>query len=129
MNMSEDSVPRYLCVSIESILSSATPKTDPLPTVDMDDTSLDDFLADEGSEDGDDATDLEDGAADPEDDATEPGGSETEPDDSVNTGSVDPATTTSQWAGDGVTCADCGGSVERVWESEAGLVCATCKEW
>ena len=85
----------------------------------MDDTSLDEFL-DSGSE------------SDSERPATGDHPDEAESGDGTERAASDgaaPATTTSRWAADGVVCALCESSVQRVWESADGLVCAACKEW
>lgn len=106
----------------------------------MDNTSLDDFLATEdgADTDGDDAAgddtargDAGEGTestAGPESDDG-PVGGDPAPAAATDTAAVAPATTTSQWAADGVACAVCEAAAERVWESPDGLVCAACKEW
>ena len=42
---------------------------------------------------------------------------------------TEPATATYRWDPDGVECPACGATVDRLWSSEAGQVCAECKEW
>ncbi|WP_302082388.1 DUF7573 domain-containing protein [Salinibaculum rarum] len=102
----------------------------------MDETSLDDFLSEDDSEerataDGDasatDATDTADATneADTADSDVERADDEPPEDGDA----VEPAQTTSRWDADGVVCTECGDSTERGWESQTGLVCAACKEW
>jgi formamidopyrimidine-DNA glycosylase len=102
----------------------------------MSDRSLDEFL---GSDDADaDATDADaaaeaSGAEESETESTEGGdsvrgdreGNGGETDDDV----VEPATSTYVRKPAGTPCEACGESVERQWESDAGLVCPDCKEW
>jgi hypothetical protein len=95
----------------------------------MDDTSLDDFLSGDDSEETASATDeSESDVREPASDSTR---SQQEPDDSAvtDTESAPPALSTSRWDADGVSCAACGETVQRVWDAPDGLVCATCKEW
>ncbi|MFB6141137.1 MAG: hypothetical protein ABEJ26_11970 [Halosimplex sp.] len=47
----------------------------------------------------------------------------------VDPATVDPAESTYAWSGDGGVCDACGGTVERRWRSDDGLVCPDCKEW
>lgn len=42
---------------------------------------------------------------------------------------ADPAVATYRWDPDGVECAACGESVERLWNADEGFVCEACKEW
>lgn len=95
----------------------------------MDDTSLDDFL---GSEDSDTADDDSENNGTPE----TVGDEDDEGDNADSAGATDetgdgitPATTTYQFAPAGKSCAACGETVTRRWESESGLVCGECKEW
>jgi hypothetical protein len=44
-------------------------------------------------------------------------------------GDAEPAAVTYRWEPDGVPCAACGATVDRLWSGEAGQVCADCKEW
>ena len=140
------------------------------PGEDMEDTSVDEFLADDDQEEpdqeGGDQEEPDQEGGDQEKpgqegiDQEEPGqeGGDREPDgtdddrpqhedggdgeaervesadpdatgDARDTDAVTPATTTHQWAPEGVCCDACGQTVERRWESEDGLVCADCKEW
>lgn len=76
------------------------------------DRSLDDFVggsSDASGESGDDA----DEASDPD--------------------APEPAVATYRWDPDGVECAACGESVERLWTADADgertFVCESCKEW
>ncbi|WEL16423.1 Uncharacterized protein SVXHr_0238 [Halorhabdus sp. SVX81] len=71
-----------------------------------DDASLDEFLGDEGES----AT------------ATESAGESAEE-------SVEPATTTYEFAPGGVECASCGATVDRRWHQHGELVCVACKDW
>ncbi|RDI72159.1 DUF7573 domain-containing protein [Halopelagius longus] len=85
------------------------------------DRSLDDFVG--GSSD---ASASETG--DDPDEASEPG----EPSNSgdADADAPEPAVATYRWDPDGVECAACGESVERVWTSGDGtFVCGSCKEW
>lgn len=50
-------------------------------------------------------------------------------DDASSTPSVEPATTTYEFAPDGVECASCGRTVERRWQQDSALVCGECKDW
>lgn len=72
----------------------------------------------------------DDGAADTDDDptATENGPTATD-DESVT--DVVPADVTFEWTPEGNECSVCGETVQRRWrrETEAGRVCADCKEW
>ena len=89
------------------------------------DASLDEFL-DAGS-DGE-----ESGSAEADDEEEDGAGDETEnaePGPSVLATEAAPATVTFDWSPEGGTCADCGGTAERRWRAEAGLVCADCKGW
>ena len=43
--------------------------------------------------------------------------------------SVDPATTTYEFAPDGVACDSCGTTVDRRWHKGGALVCGECKDW
>jgi len=96
----------------------------------MDDASLDDFLGSDADEES--ATDSGD-TPDDDSEAAE-GATVTEPDDTresprVDPATVDPATVTSRWDGDGVACSSCGEHVERGWVAPDGIVCPSCKEW
>ncbi len=102
----------------------------------MDDTSLDDFLSgDDGEEAADETDEQASNTDEQESDVDEPpldsARSQRETDDPVATDSEStaPAPSTSRWDADGVTCAACGETVQRVWDAADGLVCATCKEW
>jgi|AntRauTorcE11898_2_1112593.scaffolds.fasta_scaffold34673_3 hypothetical protein len=88
----------------------------------MDDTSLEDFLS------GDDS---EETAVDADEPSSDTARSRQETDDPVATAdeSVAPARTTSRWDAGGTMCSACGETVQRVWDAPDGLVCATCKEW
>jgi len=48
---------------------------------------------------------------------------------SSGTDGVEPAAATLEWSPGGAGCDSCGAEVRRRWNSEAGLVCAECKEW
>lgn len=101
---------------------AVTSKTDLTVIGGMDDTSLDDFLdsGEEETSDGSDAETSEDikRSEDPESDAGDPRAT-----------AVEPAARTLQWSPEGSDCEACGTTVDRRWHSEAGLVCAECKEW
>lgn len=43
--------------------------------------------------------------------------------------SVGTATPTHEWTPDGAACDACGGTVQRRWRGEPGLVCEDCKDW
>ncbi|MFC7044445.1 hypothetical protein ACFQH6_02610 [Halobacteriaceae archaeon GCM10025711] len=43
--------------------------------------------------------------------------------------SVAPAVSTYRWQPDGVACADCGATVQRLWRDGDDLVCDGCKDW
>jgi hypothetical protein len=83
----------------------------------MDDASLDDFL-DTGDRETGDGGDAPTSSEDIESDATDPRAT-----------AVEPATATLQWSPEGGDCEACGTAVDRRWDSEAGLVCAECKDW
>lgn len=114
----------------------------------MEDTSLDEFLSADTDESDDGEVTAQEGDVE-EDVADDPSGEVTDTEEQtdgspggdgvaadaaeVDTGdeadTVDPATTTSRWTGDGVVCPRCGETVERGWQSVDELICATCKEW
>ena len=98
---------------------AVTPKTGLPVVIRMEDASLDEFLGGgDGERDEIEATTSDDeaGSADDEGEATE---EET----------VEPVRATYQWSPGGLECASCGGTVDRCWHSETGLVCAECKGW
>jgi hypothetical protein len=72
-----------------------------------DDTSLSEFVRDDGGDphDGDDPHEEEDG------------------------GDPDLAVSTSDYRSDGADCEACGATVERRWRDDGALVCADCKAW
>lgn len=76
------------------------------------DRSLDDFVGGEN------------GASEGSDDAD----AETEADD-AEARTVEPAVGTYRWDPDGVACAACGETVERLWSDDGERVCEACKEW
>ena len=89
----------------------------------MRESSLDDFLGDDGpaaptddvdsiADGGDEADSITDGVDDP---------------DSIADG--DSAATTYAWTPDGAECAECGATVERRWRDGDELVCSDCKPW
>lgn len=39
------------------------------------------------------------------------------------------AVATYRWDPEGVDCAACGESAERLWNADGGFVCEACKEW
>ena len=91
--------------------------------------SLDDLVG--GGADGDDSTDE---SADASDDAApavseSDDGPDTDADTAPTTESVEPAVGTYRWDPEGVACADCGETVERLWLDDGGQVCEACKEW
>ncbi|MFC6824039.1 DUF7573 domain-containing protein [Halopelagius fulvigenes] len=92
------------------------------------DRSLEDFVG--GSDDeGDDAAESADASESV--DESEPADA---PDDEDDAGDAPgPAVATYRWDPDGVECAACGESVERVWTADADgsetFVCESCKEW
>lgn len=77
------------------------------------DRSLEDFVP---GRDGDDADDADD--ADGSSDAA-----------AADTDAPNPAVATYRWDPEGVECAACGESVERLWNADEGFVCESCKEW
>ena len=97
------------------------------------DRSLDEFLGESAAsgsdDDADDAPDTRAGAgsdpdADAEEDANDGAGAEgTDPADAP--ADVEPAAVTYRWDPDGVGCAECGATVDRLWSG----VCVDCKEW
>ena len=120
----------------------------------MRDSSLDDFLSDPDEESEVAETDASEGEAvdDPETERAEPEPGdeierESEPDADTDTDEageseeegdeerppsateVESARSTYAWSSDGAACAACGERVEERWESEAGLVWVSCKEW
>jgi len=90
--------------------SSAAPDADPATDGDTDDTP-------EGA----------DGTA-PDAERGSDADSDTDPAAATDDG-VEPAAVTYRWDPDGVRCADCGATVERLWSGEAGPVCGECKAW
>jgi hypothetical protein len=44
-------------------------------------------------------------------------------------GTVEPATGTARWSGDGEACGACGDRVSRLWFENGQMVCSSCKEW
>lgn len=46
-----------------------------------------------------------------------------------DTDAPSPAVATYRWDPEGVDCAACGESVERLWNADEGFVCESCKEW
>lgn len=99
------------------------------------DRSLDDFVGGErGEPDGSDDADAE---AQTEADADAEGktgeaDAATDADDASDappSDSVDPAVGTYRWNPDGVACAACGETVERLWLDGDEQVCEACKEW
>lgn len=98
------------------------------------DASLDDFLTASESEESDDepSESTGDGETAPEEAEPADTAAEAEPDDGATAADDSepaPATTTYAWDGAGATCAACGESVERRWQQDGELVCATCKDW
>lgn len=65
----------------------------------MKETSLDDFLGQDGD------------------------------DDSNASDEIEQATPTSRWEPGGTTCEGCGETVNRTWIDEDQTLCATCKDW
>lgn len=66
-------------------------------------------------------------------DAAETGENDSDASDTADaseaTDAPDTAVATYRWDPDGVECADCGESVERLWNADEGFVCEACKEW
>lgn len=97
------------------------------------DATLDQF-ASGGSDDATDpdAADEQEGGGGPEREqaADEParGGEAGEPERGGDA-AVEPAVSTYRFAPDGRACADCGGSVTRLWRDGDALVCPDCKQW
>jgi hypothetical protein len=56
-------------------------------------------------------------------------GTDTDAGDAPRADGVDPAVATYRWDPDGLECAACGSSVDRVWRQDDDHVCADCKEW
>jgi hypothetical protein len=81
------------------------------------DASLDDFLG---------ADDTESAAA--EDDGNSVADGE-EATDTSQADTVEPATTTYAWTGEGAACESCSEVVERRWQQAGALVCSACKDW
>jgi len=108
--------------------AAVTPKTDLTVIEGMDDTSLDDFL--DGAEgETSDGSDAETSEEIKRSEDAEPS-QETESDGAEpRATAVEPAARTLQWSPEGGDCEACGTTVDRRWHSEAGLVCAECKEW
>jgi len=79
----------------------------------MRDASLDEFLNEEGDEDGEDTETSEDGADTGAD---------------ADAG-VEPAVSAYDWSPGGTACEACGSVVERRWRDGEQLVCGECKEW
>lgn len=112
----------------------------------MRDSSLDEYLDGEESEEGDDTAESEtstessdaeetasDGTANEEeaagDDTADEGTVNDEPVDEEESDAVDPAESTYDWTPTGASCAACSATVERRWRDDDGLVCADCKSW
>lgn len=74
------------------------------------DRSIDDFLG--GESDGDEGSD-----------------GENESDGAKTAETVDPAVGTYRWDPEGVACAACGETVNRLWLDDGEQVCEACKEW
>ncbi|ELZ34081.1 hypothetical protein C474_03950 [Halogeometricum pallidum JCM 14848] len=115
------------------------------------DRSLDDFLG--GESDGDDESDggagsdgaetaetvdatgdsSSDSDSDSHDraDGTDAAGESAPPttDSAAPSDSVDPAVGTYRWDPEGVACAACGETVNRLWLDDGEQVCEACKEW
>jgi hypothetical protein len=87
-----------------------------------DDTSLSEFVRDDGGDphDGDDPHEEEDGG-DPHDGD--------DPHEEEDGGDPDLAVSTSDYRSDGADCEACGATVERRWRDDGALVCADCKAW
>ena len=63
-------------------------------------------------------------------DASDDAGVEaTDPVDAPADVDTEPAAVTYRWEPDGVGCAECGATVDRLWSGASGQVCADCKEW
>lgn len=78
-----------------------------------DDASLDEFLSE--------------GPGDEAESDTEPPGETAA--DGRSSDSVEPATTTYEFAPDGAECPSCGRTVDRRWQQDGSLVCGECKDW
>jgi hypothetical protein len=83
----------------------------------MEERSLDEFV-DQDDDESDDA-----GAVDDAETA------ETVPGAAVDPSTVDPASPTSQYEPDGVSCEECGDRARRLWIDEGRTVCGACKSW
>lgn len=101
----------------------------------MDDTSLTDFLDEDGA--GEDSS-PDDGGEERTDAGQKAGNASDEcrPDDSssndvapVNPGDVEPATSTAAWSPGSATCDACGARTDWRYRDDAGLVCPDCTSW
>lgn len=101
----------------------------------MRDSSLDEYLDGEASEEGDDtaepetSTESSDGEEPASDDTADEETVNDEPVDEEESDAVDPAESTYDWTPTGASCAACSATVERRWRDDEGLVCADCKSW
>jgi len=103
-----------------------------------DDASLDEFLGDEAGEPAAETDSAEEPTAETHPVEEPSGESESDGDESASESesdgdqleeSVEPATTTYEFAPGGVECDSCGASVDRRWHQDGTLVCAACKDW
>lgn len=98
---------------------------------DANDAEAESNAADAGPESDADGADLKsDADAGPESNADEASESASKPESAAaGREDVEPAPVTYRWEPDGVRCAACGATVDRLWSGDAGQVCAECKEW
>ncbi|WEL20308.1 hypothetical protein [Halorhabdus sp. BNX81] len=92
-----------------------------------DDASLDEFLGDEGESAT--ATESADDEAASGSELPDEAAAQTERAEEPSEESVEPATTTYEFAPGGVECASCGATVDRRWHQHGELVCVACKDW
>lgn len=89
------------------------------------DRSLDDFVGGESGER--DGSDDADAGAEARTETEANAG--TKADAGAKAAEADAAVGTYRWAPDGVACAACGETVERLWLDDGEQVCEACKEW
>lgn len=90
----------------------------------MEDTSLDEFLAETGEGEDDRPADAA-GETTAEGEGADGAGGQPPGDGD----SRDEIASTYAWDPEGGPCATCGDTATERWRDEAGLVCASCKEW